>query len=140
MPGNGVNLDANPVIGCECTDCYKERNTCCGCNAGSAFAYYIKKRVRLPPGYPIYECNIRCRCGPECSNRVVQNGRKHRVCIFRTNNGRGWGVKAMQKIKKGSFVMEYVGEVSVSGANHDLVLELLVSVVSFFVVCLKCFF
>jgi len=33
------------------------------------------------------------------------------VCIFRTANGRGWGVKAMQKIKKGSFVMEYVGEV-----------------------------
>ena len=44
-------------------------------------------------------------------NRVVQQGRKHRVCIFRTANGRGWGVKAMQKIKKGSFVMEYVGEV-----------------------------
>ena len=100
------------MVGCECEDCVKEKSSCCGCRAGSDFAYYSKKGVRLPPGMPIFECNSKCNCGPECSNRVVQNGRKHPVCIFRTANGRGWGVKAMQKIKKGSFIMEYVGEVS----------------------------
>jgi len=111
MAGEGVVLDKNPVVGCECTNCYKERSSCCGNNAGSEFAYYSKRGVRMPPGTPIFECNEKCLCGPECANRVVQHGRKHRICIFRTANCRGWGVKAMQKIKKGSFVMEYVGEV-----------------------------
>ena len=111
IAGEGVDLSAVPVVGCECTDCLRQKSSCCGRNAGSDFAYYSKKGVRLPRGMPIWECNDRCRCGPECANRVVQHGRKHRVCIFRTANGRGWGVKAMQKIKKGSFVMEYVGEV-----------------------------
>ncbi|XP_050726500.1 histone-lysine N-methyltransferase SUV39H2-like [Eriocheir sinensis] len=56
-------------------------------------------------------CNKRCSCGPNCSNRVVQKGRNISLCIFRTANGRGWGVKAMENIKKDSLVTEYVGEV-----------------------------
>ena len=111
VAGEGVNLEKNPVVGCECHDCFKEKSSCCGRRAGSDFAYYSKKGVRVPPGNPIYECNDQCQCGQDCPNRVVQKGRKHRVCIFRTANGRGWGVKAMQRIKKGSFIMEYVGEV-----------------------------
>ena len=111
MPGQGVTIHTEPIIGCECEGCLSERNTCCAANAGTIFAYYAHKRVRLPPGYPIYECNKKCKCGPDCPNRVVQQGRKHKVCIFRTSNGSGWGVKTLQKIKKGSFVMEYVGEV-----------------------------
>ena len=47
------------------------------------------------------------------SNRVVQLGRKYKLCIFRTSN-RGWGVKTLQRIPKGSFVVEYVGEVITS--------------------------
>ena len=73
--------------------------------------FLILLQVRLPRGVPIYECNKRCGCGPECPNRVVQHGRRHKVAIFKTRKA-GWGVKALQKIKKGSFVMEYVGEVS----------------------------
>jgi len=115
VAGEGVVLEQMPVVGCECKDCFKEKSSCCGRNAGSDFAYfsrsYAHNCVRLAPGMPIYECNDRCNCGPDCLNRVVQKGRKHRVCIFRTANGRGWGVKAMQKIKRGSFIMEYVGEV-----------------------------
>ena len=111
MAGEGVLLEQNAVVGCECTNCVKEKSSCCGRNAGSEFAYYTKKTVRLPPGMPIYECNSKCSCGPDCPNRVVQQGRKHRVCVFRTANNRGWGVKAMQRIRKGSFIMEYVGEV-----------------------------
>jgi SET domain-containing protein len=33
------------------------------------------------------------------------------LCIFRTDDGRGWGVRTLEKIRKNSFVMEYVGEV-----------------------------
>ena len=59
----------------------------------------------------MYECNKRCSCDENCTNRVVQKGRKHKLAIFRTDNGCGWGVKAMENIKAGSFVVEYVGEV-----------------------------
>ena len=33
---------------------------------------------------------------------------------FRTDNGCGWGVKTLEKIKKGQFVVQYVGEVITS--------------------------
>ena len=41
---------------------------------------------------PIYECSSRCACGPRCANKVVGNGRDVPLQVFRTNNGRGWGV------------------------------------------------
>ena len=31
--------------------------------------------------------------------------------LHRTSNGCGWGVKAMENIKRGTFVVEYVGEI-----------------------------
>lgn len=34
------------------------------------------------------------------------------MSIFRTSNGRGWGVKTLVDIRRNTFVMEYVGEVS----------------------------
>lgn len=112
--GNGVEIPQDPLIGCECEDCYDEKKHCCPANSGAEYAYNIWGRVKVPPGTPIYECNKRCRCGQDCKNRVVQHGRKFKVAIFRTKNGRGWGVKTLQKIKKGSFVIEYVGEVGIS--------------------------
>ena len=65
-------------------------------------------------GSPLYECNKRCSCDENCTNRLVQKGRKHKLAIFRTDNGCGWGVKTMENIKRGSFVVEYVGEVITS--------------------------
>ncbi|RUS72434.1 hypothetical protein EGW08_019796, partial [Elysia chlorotica] len=109
--GAGVVIDNDPLIGCDCDDCYVERKSCCAVTSGSVPPYYkTNKRLRLDRGIPIYECNSRCKCGPDCLNRVVQNGRKVKICIFRTAT-RGWGVKTLQPIKKGSFVIEYVGEV-----------------------------
>lgn len=112
LPGKGIIIPQDPLIGCECEDCFATKSCCCPENSGSEFPYYRHKRVRVPRGRPIYECNKRCKCGPDCPNRVVQFGRKVKVCIFRTANNRGWGVKSLQNIKKGKFVMEYVGEVS----------------------------
>ncbi|GFS21042.1 histone-lysine N-methyltransferase SUV39H2 [Elysia marginata] len=109
--GPGVVIDKDPLVGCCCEDCYVDRKSCCAVASGSEPPYYkTNKRLRLDRGVPIYECNSRCQCGPDCLNRVVQKGRKVKICIFRTAT-KGWGVKALQPIKKGSFVIEYVGEV-----------------------------
>jgi histone-lysine N-methyltransferase SUV39H len=112
LPGEGITIPEEPPVGCDCQPvCSPDSGNCCGKQSGAAFAYGPDQRLIVPVGTPIYECNKRCKCGPNCLNRVVQNGRTINLCVFRTANGCGWGVKTLQAIKKGSFVCEYVGEV-----------------------------
>ncbi|XP_058449464.1 histone-lysine N-methyltransferase Su(var)3-9-like isoform X1 [Malaya genurostris] len=110
LAGEGVEIPDDPPYGCECEQC-GYRSECCGKMAGSRFAYNSKKRLNVSPGTPIYECNKRCRCTAECTNRVMQNGRKFNVSLFKTSNGRGWGVKTNQTIYEGWYITEYIGEV-----------------------------
>ncbi|XP_074124666.1 histone-lysine N-methyltransferase SUV39H2 isoform X4 [Sminthopsis crassicaudata] len=111
-PAPGINLTNEAIVGCMCTDCFFEK--CCPAEAGVHLAYNKKRQIKIQPGTPIYECNSRCKCGPDCPNRIVQKGTPYSLCIFRTSNGCGWGVKTLVKIKRMSFVMEYVGEVITS--------------------------
>ncbi|KAK1821177.1 hypothetical protein LTR12_004401 [Friedmanniomyces endolithicus] len=67
--------------------------------------FYLEQR------YPIYECNLNCDCGPVCKSRVVQKGRKVPLVIFKTSNGRGWGVYCKEHLVKGEFIDTYIGEV-----------------------------
>lgn len=108
-PTPGISLVNEATFGCSCTDCFFEK--CCPAEAGVLLAYNKNQQIKIPPGTPIYECNSRCQCGPDCPNRIVQKGTQYSLCIFRTSNGCGWGVKTLVKIKRMSFVMEYVGEV-----------------------------
>jgi len=112
----GIAIPDDPFIGCSCETCgiKSEKSCCSGGSGGFNFAYTKHSKLRIDVGCPIYECNKRCECGPDCINRVVQKGRKHKLAIFRTDNGCGWGVKALENIKQGSFVVEYVGEVITS--------------------------
>lgn len=108
-PAPGISLVNEATFGCSCTDCFFEK--CCPAEAGVLLAYNKNQQIKIPPGTPIYECNSRCQCGPDCPNRIVQKGTQYSLCIFRTSNGCGWGVKTLVKIRRRSFVMEYVGEV-----------------------------
>lgn len=105
---------SSSLCGCECyylgRKCGPKSEFCCAHMAGSRFAYTPAGKVKVPPGTPIYECNTKCSCPSDCSNRIVQLGRKIPLCIFRTE-GRGWGVKTTEPIKPNTFVTEYVGEV-----------------------------
>lgn len=76
-------------------------------------AYNKHKRIIVPQGSPIYECNQKCACDSTCVNRVVQHGpsKNLKLQIFRTDNNRGWGVKTLMPIKQGSFITKYTGEV-----------------------------
>ncbi|CAL8109343.1 unnamed protein product [Orchesella dallaii] len=116
IAGEGVEIPKDPPVGCNCgkdaTSCYDERSKCCAMQFGYKYAYTKYRKVNLQLGSPIYECNSKCGCGPDCANRVVQDGKSdHKLSIFRTSNGCGWGVKTLKSIKKGSFVTLYVGEV-----------------------------
>lgn len=47
-----------------------------------------------------------------CKNRVVQNGSKVALQIFKCKHLiKGWGAKSVTDIPKGSFVAEYTGEI-----------------------------
>ncbi|CAL1268358.1 unnamed protein product [Larinioides sclopetarius] len=61
-----------------------------------------------PPS--IYECNKTCHCPKTCINRVVQKGLRYPLQLFRTLN-RGWGVRTLKDLARGTFVCEYIGEV-----------------------------
>ncbi|XP_030640507.1 histone-lysine N-methyltransferase SUV39H1-A isoform X1 [Chanos chanos] len=109
----GEGMEINQVtVGCECEDCLGHPvKGCCPGAFQHRLAYTDRGLVRLRPGKPIYECNSRCLCGPDCANRIVQRGIQYNLCIFRTANGRGWGVRTLERIPKKAFVMEYLGEI-----------------------------
>merc|ERR1711962_1875855 len=111
---DGIDIPDSPPIGCECkTSCGGK--SCCPATFWEVDrAYDARGKLKLDVGRPIYECNKSCQCPPDCRNRVVRNGRKAKLGIYRTENGCGWGVKALEKIKQGSFVVQYVGEVITS--------------------------
>merc|ERR1719414_1326221 len=78
-PSEGIIIPDDPPIGCECIDgkCgLKTEKTCCPSLNGHMMAYTAAGRLRVEVGTPIYECNKRCKCGKDCTNRVVQRGRK----------------------------------------------------------------
>lgn len=83
------------------------------------FAYHSRgakagllRGSKLPSRDPIYECHDGCRCEKAaCPNRVVERGRQVPLQIFRTDNGRGWGVRTMRELKRGQFVDRYFGEI-----------------------------
>uniref|UniRef100_A0A5K3FNL1 Histone-lysine N-methyltransferase n=1 Tax=Mesocestoides corti TaxID=53468 RepID=A0A5K3FNL1_MESCO len=124
VPHKDVFLPTKAVVGCQCAKnlkpkigsgtelCWVNRHSgCCAINSGARVPYNLSKKLLVPPGHPVFECNSTCGCGPTCPFRVVQLGRKVPLTVFRTSNGRGWGVKAAERIPKGTFVCEYIGEI-----------------------------
>ncbi|XP_072025819.1 histone-lysine N-methyltransferase SETMAR-like [Amphiura filiformis] len=59
---------------------------------------------------PVLECSASCQCSSECINRVVQNGPRFQLQVFNTTT-KGWGLRAVEKIPKNTFVCEYAGEI-----------------------------
>ena len=97
---------------CDCSeDCLTNSSKCC-CTADLTAmpGYFRNGRMKGNHRMPIAECWTSCKCGPHCYNRVVQRGRWVPLCIFKTEN-RGWGVKSVAHIPKGTFLTTYVGEV-----------------------------
>ncbi|XP_059835956.1 histone-lysine N-methyltransferase SETDB1-B isoform X1 [Hypanus sabinus] len=125
IPGEGVYINTDPdyLVGCDCMDGCKDRSKCAclqltmqatACNPGGQLntsAGYQNKRLDecLPTG--IYECNKRCKCNVGlCTNRLVQHGLQVRLQLFKTQN-KGWGIRCLDDIAKGSFVCIYAGKI-----------------------------
>ncbi|CAK7329446.1 unnamed protein product [Dovyalis caffra] len=59
----------------------------------------------------IKECWSKCGCNKKCGNRVVQRGIQVALQVFPAPEGKGWGVRSVNALKKGTFICEYVGEI-----------------------------
>lgn len=54
-----------------------------------------------------------------CGNRVVQRGITCKLQVFLTEEGKGWGVRTLEELPKGTFVCEYVGEIVTNTELYD---------------------
>ncbi|KAL0855773.1 hypothetical protein Bca101_060926 [Brassica carinata] len=80
-----------------CQDCPLERDH------GKCQGHLIRKFVK--------ECWRKCGCDMLCGNRVVQRGIRCQLQVYFTSEGKGWGVRPLQDLPKGTFVYEYIGEI-----------------------------
>ncbi|XP_033001223.1 histone-lysine N-methyltransferase SETDB2-like [Lacerta agilis] len=108
---------------CSCTDGCTDRTKCAclllterNCHEASvssgkeASNGYIYKRLDGPVPSGIYECSVLCSCDKiMCQNRLVQHGLQVRLQVFKTEK-KGWGVRCLDDIDKGTFVCTYSGK------------------------------
>uniref|UniRef100_A0A8D0ES86 Histone-lysine N-methyltransferase SETDB2 n=1 Tax=Strix occidentalis caurina TaxID=311401 RepID=A0A8D0ES86_STROC len=116
------NFSSMFVDSCDCTDGCIDRSKCAclqltarGCSKISLSPSiktsrgYSYKRLEGPVPSGIYECSVLCRCNKMmCQNRVVQHGIQVRLQVFNTEK-KGWGVRCLDDIDKGTFVCTYSG-------------------------------
>ncbi|KAK3003135.1 hypothetical protein RJ639_017950 [Escallonia herrerae] len=103
-----MNQDPQQHIHFYCNDCPLERSQdkyVLGTCKGHLLMKFIK------------ECWYRCGCHMKCGNRVVQRGISVKLQVYMTPEGKGWGLRTLEDMPKGSFVCEYVGEIV---SNMDL--------------------
>ncbi|KAI6692757.1 hypothetical protein NL676_020467 [Syzygium grande] len=67
----------------------------------------------------IKECWRKCGCDMHCGNRIVQRGIMCKLQVFLTEEGKGWGVRTLEELPKGTFVCEYVGEIVTNTELYD---------------------
>uniref|UniRef100_A0A671S5E5 Histone-lysine N-methyltransferase EHMT1-like n=1 Tax=Sinocyclocheilus anshuiensis TaxID=1608454 RepID=A0A671S5E5_9TELE len=114
-----VNIDENitHLQHCSCKDDCASGS--CICGQLSMRCWYdkdgrlLKEFCRDDPPF-LFECNHACSCWRTCRNRVIQNGLRVRLQVFRTER-MGWGVRALQDIPEGTFVCEFAGEIISDG-------------------------
>ncbi|GMT27034.1 hypothetical protein PFISCL1PPCAC_18331, partial [Pristionchus fissidentatus] len=66
----------------------------------------------------LVECTDECACAPKrCNNRATQWGRQHVLMLFRQPEV-GWTVRAVSRIERDTFIVEYVGEVKLADSDQ----------------------
>ncbi|XP_056416044.1 histone-lysine N-methyltransferase SETDB2 [Hyla sarda] len=129
--GYSINNFTDLFIGCcDCTDgCWDV--TKCACLQLTAREFdqdftlpykgkapgYRHKRLQTPVPTGLYECNVSCKCDRKmCENRLVQLGLQLRLQVFKTK-GKGWGVRCLDDLDKGTFVCIYAGKILMKTIN-----------------------
>ncbi|XP_021933678.1 histone-lysine N-methyltransferase EHMT2 isoform X2 [Zootermopsis nevadensis] len=109
-----VDRTITSLQSCKCLDMCSTVNCHCG---NISLQCWYDDQGRLLPDFNyadppmLFECNQGCSCNRvTCNNRVVQHGLTARFQLFRTKV-KGWGVRTLRPISKGTYVCEYIGEI-----------------------------
>ncbi|KAL5236733.1 hypothetical protein ACI65C_004143 [Semiaphis heraclei] len=106
-----IIIPDNPPSGCICKKNCLFSSNCCNKLSGEVNVYDLEKNILVAPDCPVFECHENCKCiMTNCFNRVVQNGSKVDVCIYKSRFP-GWASKTCQNIEMGQFVGICVGEI-----------------------------
>jgi [histone H3]-lysine9 N-trimethyltransferase EHMT len=84
------------------------------------------KLIQLREALPVvYECGpwTGCPLGKNCPQAVTQQGINYRLEIFKTSDGRGWGVRSLDMIPQFAFICDYYGEIYKADAFNRLCQE-----------------
>ncbi|XP_068122019.1 histone-lysine N-methyltransferase SETDB2-like [Hyperolius riggenbachi] len=114
---------------CDCTDgCLDVSKCACLQLTAQGYNQKISPNQKGTPGYKyrrlqnpiptgLYECNVSCRCNRTmCQNRVVQQGLQVRLQVYKTKE-KGWGVRCLDDLDKGTFVCIYAGRVMMKAVD-----------------------
>ncbi|KAL2345821.1 hypothetical protein Fmac_007106 [Flemingia macrophylla] len=71
----------------------------------------------------IKECWRKCGCDMQCGNRIVQRGITCKLQVFLTREGKGWGLRTLEDLPKGTFVCEYAGEILTNMELFDRIMQ-----------------
>lgn len=122
IPGKGCDLtlfDSFISTHCDCTDqtnCTDPSICPCLQNTTQDTSNYQNKLLsdnkllQNTASSSVIECNPRCGCSTNCSNRLVQFGPNRDLEIIDVG-AKGYGVVCKSSLQKGEFVCEYAGEI-----------------------------
>ncbi|KAJ8715497.1 hypothetical protein PYW07_009979 [Mythimna separata] len=110
LPPHYVKLKVNKPCGSLCGRKLEDPEsslTQCECNPNDedpcgAYSQCLNRML-------LTECGPTCRAGERCNNRAFEKRLYPKLVPYRTPS-RGWGLKTLEDIKAGQFVIEYVGE------------------------------
>lgn len=131
FPSPNVNLDLDPsfLTCCDCEDNCTDIERCsCQQRTLKTFAdhfpdhsisVYDCRRLHKSIMTGIWECNSKCSCNDKCQNRVVQNGMIAQLQIFYTGPEKGWGIRALHDIPRGTFLCVYAAQILDGGQDSD---------------------
>ncbi|CAG9535102.1 unnamed protein product [Cercopithifilaria johnstoni] len=110
--GNSLNFET-AYEGCSCSGpC--TANTGCTCLLYKQDIFKDQNSIEnVNNNLPILECSAECSCSfspDNCKNRCIQLGSSLPLEVFDAGE-KGYGLQCCELIKKGRFVIEYIGEV-----------------------------
>ncbi|CAL9096388.1 unnamed protein product [Musa textilis] len=112
---------SRPLHSCMCNSLCMPGDSNCSClHQNGGFLPYSPNGILISCKPLIYECSVSCQCPTNCRNRVTQRGVQLHFEVFRTRD-HGWGLRCWDAIRAGTFICEYVGEVteSIQGVEYD---------------------
>ncbi|KAM3726413.1 putative histone-lysine N-methyltransferase set-23 [Dirofilaria immitis] len=110
--GSSMNFETE-YEGCCCTGpCIA--STGCTCLLYKQDVFKNQNFVKnVDSTFPVLECSVGCSCSfflNNCRNRCVQFGTSLPLEVFDAGE-KGYGLQCREQIKKGRFIIEYIGEV-----------------------------